>query len=1168
MVGKLQAAGLSDPGPAESFGSLEKNFTERVGKLANRENLWDNGLYTSCCIFVDEFLFLIDNGSSATLLSKNVCDKLDKSNIPLMIPVGNKMLGANGQEIQIFGKTTLPLSFGKAIFYVDVIVCDIIPDGILGQDFLLKHASRIDYKSLNIITEQGSIKCWIGGEAEARSRVLTLDNVHIPPMSSMNVGVRLEESHNFPELALIMAPHEAKRNTRLLVAEGIVETKNPTLSVRLINPTEEAVHLPQNVPVGICESLFESHIACQQVYADPKSQEELPDHLVDLLERSSTYLDNDQKQRLSKLLYDYQHVFAKSSEDLGRTEKVVHKINTGSAKPIKQPPRRQPLGKRDIEKEEIQKMLKKGVIEPSSSSWASPVVLVTKKDGSTRFCVDYRKLNDCTVKDAYPIPRVDECLDALAGSKWFSCMDLNSGFWQIGLDKNDKEKTSFATGLGLYQFTVMPFGLVNAPSTFERLMEDVMRGLQWEECLVYMDDLIVPSQTFDEGLVRLEHVFKRLETANLKLKPSKCVFFQKQVNFLGHIVSENGVSTDPEKTEAIKTWSKPSSKKQMRSFLGLCSYYRKFVKNFAAIAKPLHKLCEKKTPFLWSDEAQAAFEKLKSHLVSSPILAYPELGKKFILDTDASEFAVGAVLSQEHEKQERVIAYMSKSLNAHERAYCVTRKELLAVVTALKKFHIYLYGQEVLLRTDNSAVSWMKNLKTSTGQMARWLQELGTYNLIVTHRKGKKHSNADALSRKPCKICQKYTDSETEIVLEDSTQCHEEVNILSRAITVSNSESGDPEPDFWHPDTIRSKQMNDDIVGFIFQRLLRGDSKPEWREVADRSPKLKTLLSQWDRLLISSSMLYRKWETQPHPKLQLVVPKDLQTRCLEMNHDIPSSGHLGWKRTLERISESYYWPGVKTDIQKYCESCDTCAARKASKTKRAPLGQLLTGAPMEKISMDILGPLPLTPKGNKYILVMVDEFTKWTEAIPMPNQEASTVAKLFVDEFISRFGVPLEVHTDQGRNFESSLFKQMCDLFRIHKTRTTSFRPQANGTVERFNRTLTNMLTAYCSKTQNLWDNYLSQVMMAYRSTTHSSTKMTPNMMVLGYDIYMPSQAFLPRPEAYDSISIDEHVKNLQEALADAHDTARKFLREQSIYRKKIYDRSSKSKEFKLHSPI
>ena len=186
----------------------------------------------------------------------------------------------------------------------------------------------------------------------------------------------------------------------------------------------------------------------------------------------------------------------------------------------------------------------------------------------------------------------------------------------------------------------------------------------------------------------------------------------------------------------------------------------------------------------------------------------------------------------------------------------------------------------------------------------------------------------------------------------------------------------------------------------------------------------------------------------------------------------------------------------------------------------------------------------------------------------MPNQEASTVAKLFVDEFISRFGVPLEVHTDQGRNFESSLFKQMCDLFRIHKTRTTSFRPQANGTVERFNRTLTNMLTAYCSKTQNLWDNYLSQVMMAYRSTTHSSTKMTPNMMVLGHDIYMPSQAFLPRPEAYDSISIDEHVKNLQEALADAHDTARKFLREQSIYRKKIYDRSSKSKEFKLHSPI
>jgi len=467
-------------------------------------------------------------------------------------------------------------------------------------------------------------------------------------------------------------------------------------------------------------------------------------------------------------------VFSKSSEDVGRTDLVQHSINTGTAKPTRQPPRRQPLGKRDIEKQEVNKMLDRGIIEPSHSSFSSPIVLISKKDGSTRFCVDYRALNEVTVKDAYPIPRVEECLDSLAGSSWYCCMDLNSGFWQVGLDPVDKHKTAFSTSMGLYQFTVMPFGLCNAPSTFERLMEDVMRGLQWEDCLVYMDDIIVPAVTFEQGIQRLEKVLERLEKANLKLKPSKCVFFKKSVNFLGHTVSESGVETDTEKVKAIEEWKTPISKKQVRSFLGLCSYYRRFVENFSAIARPLHKLCEKATKFQWSEEAEAAFNSLKAALTTSPVLAYPQLGEKFILDTDSSDFAVGAVLSQDLDGNERVIAYMSKCLNVHERSYCVTRKELLAVEVALKKFHTYLYGQKVLLRTDNAAVSWMTSLKLPTGQMARWLQELASYDLEIVHRKGKKHTNADALSRRPCKVCRRYANQPDHIgELEDLDQCQE-----------------------------------------------------------------------------------------------------------------------------------------------------------------------------------------------------------------------------------------------------------------------------------------------------------------------------------------------------------------------------------------------------------
>ena len=389
-------------------------------------------------------------------------------------------------------------------------------------------------------------------------------------------------------------------------------------------------------------------------------------------------------------------------------------------------------------------MLEKEVIEPSTSAWASNLVLVTKPNGATRACVDYRALNAKTTRDAYPLPRIDECLDSLSGAQWFSTMDLNSGFWQIEMAPEDKEKTAFVTTLGLFQFRVMPFGLVNAPSTFERLMENVLNGLQWTECLVYMDDIISYSSTFDEGLRRLANVFTRLRAANLKLKPSKCIFFQRQVKFLGHIVSSEGIQTDPEKISAV------------RSFLGLCSYYRRFVKNFAEKARPLHALYEKKAKFLWTPECQTAFDSLKNAMISSPILGFPITNLQFILDTDASDKAVGAVLSQSQDGMEKIIAYLSKTMNRHERSYCVTRKELLAVVTALRKFHPYLYGQQVLLRTDNAAVSLIKRLKNPTGQMARWLQEIETY------------ADADALSRNPSKPCLRQTQNSDELESEDS----------------------------------------------------------------------------------------------------------------------------------------------------------------------------------------------------------------------------------------------------------------------------------------------------------------------------------------------------------------------------------------------------------------
>eukprot|EP00731_Ephydatia_muelleri_P003764 Em0001g3764a len=793
-----------------------------------------------------------------------------------------------------------------------------------------------------------------------------------------------------------------------------------------------------------------------------------------------------ERQQLTDLLTKFESILSDREDDLGRTHLVYHKIDTGDAVPIRQSARRLPYFQREEVRKTIEDMLKRGIIEPSSSAWSSPVVLVKKKDGSTRFCIDFRKVNAVTTRDAQPLPRIDDTLDLLGGASYFSTLDLASGYWQVEVDPLYREKTAFITPFGLHQFRVMPFGLSNAPATFQRLMEQVLAGLHWSTCLVYLDDIIVFSRTVADHLDQLRDVFTRLKNAGLTLKPSKCHLLQMEVRYLGHVVSGKGIQTDPEKSEVFLIG--PSLKSErFKRFLGLASYYRRFVQGFAQVAAPLNALINKGKEWMWTADCTHAFLELKKRLVSTPVLVMPQFTQEFILDTNASGEGLGAVLSQVIEGEEKVVAYASKTLTRTERKYCATRREMLALVWATHHFRPYLYGHRFVLRTDHSALQWLHNFKEPEGQTARWLEQLAEYNYRVVHRPGRHHTNADSLSCMPCKQCGLSEAS-------DGTTCCDAV--VQHEIILPT----------WTPEEMQSAQQTDVALSKVID-WFESNSIPH---SPPTQANLRTLWLQRDQLMLKEGVLYRQWKNVPggglHKRLQLMLPASLVPGVLSGLHDTPVGGHLGVKKTLEKVQMRFYWPSQKKDI------CGDVAPLQLEDSVSRPL---------ERIAMDIVGPLPVTERGNRYILVVGDYFTRWKEEYPMKDMEAQTVACILVNEFICRSGVPDTIHTDQGRNFESKLIKELCQMLGIKKTRTTPYHPQSDGMVERFNRTLLNMLSIAVGEDEMSWDLQLPLLLLAYRTSVHDTTGTSPFELMYGREVRLPEDIMFALPATVETARAD-----------------------------------------------
>ena len=1033
----------------------------------------------------------------------------------------------------------------------------------------------------------------------------------------------------------------------------------------------------------------------------------LPKHLHGLYQEAILRLTLEQSWLLYDTLLEFADVFAEHELDIGTFHRLVHWIRTGQGIPRRQAMHRTLLGFEAEEKKVLTSMLDAGVIEQSQSEWASPPVLVRKKDKSWRYCIDFRYLNSVTTKDAHPLPLIDECIDSLSGMNWFCALDMNSGYWQIPIAEEDKDKTAFITKYGLFQFVRMPFGLVNAPATFQRAMHVVLSGLIWEAVIVYLDDINVLGRTFEETLGNLRKVLERFKAHGLKLKPGKCALFCREVVFLGRLINEEGVQMVGDHIKAVQDWPVPKNRKDVEKFLGFINYHRRFLVGLAGKTQHLYELTGPKAKWQWAAKHEEAFQQLRQAMVEAPVLALPNAHDPFILDTDASDMAVGAELSQVQDGVERPVAFASKVLHSTQVKYCTTRKELLAVVVFTKQFRHYLLGRPFTIRTDHASLVWLLNFKNPGGQLARWLSELGQYDFRIEHRRGCKHSNADGLSRIPsvvecdcyvaglsldtlpcggCSYCQrvrqqwevfeqevddvvplaihhlsqneakesvdlatgtpantsggvqapveKFNETPMELavigkvgVVQEGAQKEEgtgiaeiahvedsqvpditaDVGVKDDQFTVDRKKTEkeedrstplmvdgaisqeavanlrDEQTTAYHttegieqiqghesnlvqqfsPEEMRGLQLGDPELQPLIRWLETG-AQPSEAELQALSPNTRHLWLCRAQLVIVNGVLHYTWEEDGEVTKLLIVPRSQRQHILEAFHDEQSGGHLGQDKTLIKIKRRFYWYGMGQDVRLHVATCATCRVNKRlHRHPRAPLQNFQAGSPGDRVHLDILGPFKESESQNKYVLMIIDQFSRWLEIVPLPNQEAETIANAFFETYVVRFGVPFMVHTDQGRNFESKMFKSFCVLMEMSKTRTTPYRPSSNGQVERYNQLVLNFLRCYLAGKQRTWDQFLPMLGMAVRATVNRSTGYTPNMLMLGHEINMPADilyGLIGEQKQFQTPSV--YLKFLLDTLAEVHTEVRENIKAAQRRQKRYYDMKAHMKHF------
>lgn len=725
---------------------------------------------------------------------------------------------------------------------------------------------------------------------------------------------------------------------------------------------------------------------------------------------------------------------SKTTGRLGRTHLYSHKIDTGTAAPFKQ--KYYPISKfvlDDLNKE-VDRMLEMGVIEEATCCpWNNPTVAVKKKDGSMRLCLDARKLNNVIIQEAYPIPHIASIMNNLSGSKFLSSIDLEAAFWQIPLEPESKQKTAFTIPQrGHYQFRVVPFGLSTASQALSRVMNHIFIDLE-PRVFVYLDDLIIATNDFDEHLRLLQEVARRLQMAGLTINADKSVFCRRSIRYLGYVLDESGWNVDKEKTEAINQFPTPSSKKEVQRFLGMAGWYRRFIRDFSKVAAPLTELTKAKVKFRWNERCEVAFNSLKQLLCTAPVLSTPDYTKPFSISCDASDVALGAVLSQEHDGNEKAIAYFSKKLSPSERKYSVTERECLAVIRAIEKFRGYVEGSRFTVYCDHSSLTYLKSMKNPTPLMARWILRLNAFSFDIRFRKGSSNVVPDCLSR------------------------------VGEVNAISSTDASDADP--WYD------QLREEVTA-------EREKYPDFKVV---NGKLFKNCFTKDELGVRSA----RWKE--------VLPEARRQEMIRRFHDLPTAAHLGYDRTLHKIQLDYYWPKMAFDVKKYVKSCSVCKACKAPNTVLTPaMGNVKPARhPWELISIDWVGPMVRSKSGNSVLLVIVDWVTKYVIAEPFRMANAKQMVEFMEKYVFLKFSTPRIVLTDNGSQFLSHCFQSLFRRYNIEPMRTAFYTPMCNP-AERTNRTIVTCIRTLLDDDQRDWDSNLQQIVCAINSAKHETLGCSP----------------------------------------------------------------------------